>query len=182
MVGISAFLSGCATAPTNPSEGTVSMPLLTGWFQGQAVYYVTTDVSDVEVARAKNSNYAPRLVNALPTPEIGPGHRSSVDIVYGVTNFSQGSIFASAPEPVGAGNQDPSYSPLWQLAKVTWRTGRAPHVLKSEEDILDAAEHGVVDVSMTRVVLNCPIVHRGPLGGLPGVAINLKVRSPNPAP
>ena len=147
------------------------MPLLTGWFQGQAVFYVTTDASDADVAREQSANYAPRLADALPGLPRQPGQMSSVDKVYAVVNFNQGSVFASAPAPMGAKNQDRTYSPLWQMVKVTWRAGRTPYVLKSEEAVLDAAEKGAVELAATRVVINCPIVHRGPLGGLPGVAV-----------
>ena len=73
---------------------------------------------------------------------------------------------------MGHKNQDLAYSPLWQQVNVTWRAGRTPWVLKSEEDVLAAAEQGAVELAVTRVVLNCPIVHRGPLGGLPGVAVD----------
>ena len=167
----STLLWACTTAPVQAPPLTVTMPLLSGWFQGQAVFYVTTDVSDAKVALAKSANYAPRLADALPGSPRQPGQASSVDKVYAVLNFTQGSVFASAPAPMGAKNQDRNYSPLWQQVNVTWRTGRTPRVLKSEEDVLAAAEQGTVELAATRVVLNCPIVHRGPLGGLPGVAV-----------
>ena len=147
------------------------MPLLTGWFQGQAVFYVTTDASDADVAREQSANYAPRLADALPGLPRQPGQASSVDKVYAVVNFDQGSVFASAPAPMGAKNQDRTYSPLWQMVKVTWRAGRTPYVLRSEEAVLDAAEKGAVELATTRIVINCPIVHRGPLGGLPGTVV-----------
>lgn len=166
-----AAMCACATAPAGPHASTVSLPMLTGWFQGQPVYYVTTDVSDADVARAKDSNFAPRLADALPASGAEPGRKSAVDVVYGITNFAQGSIFASAPEPMGHANQYIAYSPLWQMTTVTWRPGQTPRLLKSEEEVLDAAVREWVDAVKTRVVLNCPIVHRGVLGGLPGVSI-----------
>ena len=167
----STLLGACATAPVQAPPLTVTMPLLSGWFHGQAVFYVTTDVSDAKVALAKSANYAPRLADALPASPQQPGQASSVDKVYAVANFKQGNIFASAPAPMGAQNRDRAYSPLWQQVNVTWRAGRTPRLLKSEEEVLDAAEQGAVELAATRVVLNCPIVHRGPLGGLPGVAV-----------
>ncbi len=89
-----------------------------------------------------------------------------------MTNFEQGSVFASAPTPMGALNRDPNYSPLWQMIKATWAAGSAPRTLKSEAEVLSAAERGQARLEATRVVLNCPIVHRGPqAGGLPGVSL-----------
>ena len=169
------MLSGCAqmraTEPGAAPGPRVHMPLLTGWFQGEAVFYVTTDVSDAAVAKAKGANFAPRLAAALPTLPRRPGQASAADKVYAVTNFEQGSVFASAPRPMGHENRDAGYSPLWQMVTVTWRSGRMPTTLRSEEEVLAAAEQGWVVTDLTSVVLNCPIVHAGPRGGLPGVAI-----------
>lgn len=86
-----------------------------------------------------------------------------------MTNFEQASIFASAPSPVGPGSRDATYSPLWQMVKVTWQPGRSPRELRAEEAVLDAAERGEVVLEPTPVVLNCPIVQRAGHGALPGV-------------
>lgn len=164
-------LGACATSPPSAVDPKAHLPLLRGWFDGEEVLYVTTDVSDAEVARAKDGNYAPRLAQALPQT-LRPGERSAVDKVYAVTNHTQSSVFASAPSPVGHANSFSSYSPLWQLVTVTWRPGHAARTLKSEEAVLAAAEQGAVTLTPTQVVLNCPIVHRGPQGGLPGVSVD----------
>jgi hypothetical protein len=163
--------SGCTTVAPPSAAGQVSLPVLSGWFEGEEVFYVTTDVSHADVAAAKGANFAPRLADALPTGKPEPGRRSSVDKVYAVTNAPQASIFASAPFPMGSASRDTAYSPLWQMVKVTWAAGRAPRTLKSEEDVLAAADSGAVVLEPTRVVLNCPIVHRGAKGALPGALL-----------
>ena len=168
-----AIASGCASSvPPGDSEG-ITLPLLRGWFEGHEVLYVTTDVSSAGVAQAKGANFSPRLAYALPAG-IGaaPGRRTSVDKVYSVTNLEQGSVFASAPTPIGHQNRDVAYSPLWQLVKVTWASGAARRVVKSEEEVLAAAEKAEVQLDVTDVVLNCPIVSHGYIGGaLPGVSV-----------
>lgn len=169
------LLGGCAGLAPTGNTG-LTLPLLRGWFDGEEVFYVTTDVSHADVARAKGANFSPRLADALPAGPAQPGRRSSVDKVYAVTNFDQASIFASAPFPVGPASRDVAYSPLWQMVKVTWGDGRAQRILKSEEDVLEAAEKGQVRLEPTDVVLNCPIVHRGPKGGLPGVSFGWSTR------
>jgi hypothetical protein len=135
------------------------------------VLYITTDVSHADVAEAKGANFAPRLADALPAGPPAPGSRSSVDKVYAVTNFQQASIFASAPYPMGSASRDTAYSPLWQMVKVTWAAGKTPQTRKSEERLLAAVESGAVTLEATSVVLNCPIVHRGAKGALPGVSL-----------
>ena len=176
LIGITAGLVGCAAAPQPASTAQAHLPLLSGWFDGEVVQYITTDVSDAAVARAKDGNYAPRLAAALPnslgaTP-LRPGEHSATDKVYGVTNHAQGSVFASAPSPMGHGNTDTAYSPLWQLIEVTWRPGQTMRTLKSEEEVLEAAAQGAVTLTPTRVVLNCPIIGRPGQGGLPGVSFD----------
>jgi hypothetical protein len=169
-------LSGCALLnPLAPAAAKlVQMPLQQGWYDGKAVFYITTDVSDALVAKAKQANFAPRLAHALTAARAGGTavvKPSSVDKVYAVTNFAQGSVFASAPLPMGYQNAETAYSPLWQMVTVTWKPGAAPRALTSDEEILDAEEKGQVVLQATDVVLNCPIVHRGADGALPGVTM-----------
>ncbi len=164
------LLSACA-APVGPrAVGVAQLPLQRGWFEGQVVFYITTDASDAAVAHDKGANYAPRLANALPEKST-PGRPSALDKVYAFTNFDQGNVFASAPRPMGHLSSEAAYSPLWLMMTVTWKPGTTTRVLASEEDVLDAAEKGQVVLASTGVVVNCPIVHRGAMGGLPGVTI-----------
>lgn len=165
------LLGACANVATSAPGRQAHLPLLQGWFEGQAVFYVTTEVSDAEVARAKHATYAPRLAYALAAPPHA-GAVNATDKVYGSVNFEQGSVFASAPSPLNYRNTDMAYSPLWRLVKVEWQVGTTPRTLKSEEEVLVAQDKGWVTLTSTQVVLNCPIVHRGALGGLPGVTVD----------
>ncbi len=171
-LALAALLAGCAQAPLQPGPAQVQLPVLKGWFDGESVLYLTTDVSHADVAAAKGANFAPRLADALPGGPPQPGRRSSVDKVYAVTNFQQPSIFASAPRPMGPASADASYSPLWQMVKVTWQPGRNPRELRAEEAVLDAAEKGDVVLEPTPVVLNCPIIQRAGQGSLPGLVLH----------
>lgn len=67
---------------------------------------------------------------------------------------TQASVFASAPYPMGSASRDTSYSPLWQMVKVTWAAGKTPQTLKSEEAVLAAVDSGAVSLEATKVVLN----------------------------
>lgn len=170
-------LGGCASPVAHAPEESVRLPLRQGWFEGESVFYITTDVSDAQVARDQQANFAPRLADALPRGSQRPGQPSSVDKVYAVTNFRQASIFASAPQPMGHLNRDTAYSPLWRMVTVTWIAGHVPRPLTSEEQVLAAVEAGSARIETTDVVLNCPIVHRGARGGLPGVLLPGSVTS-----
>ena len=175
-LALSAFLllSGCATPDRQQSTPYANLPLQRGWFEGKTVFYVTTDVSDAAVAQDKKANFAPRLAYALPTLQAKSQtpQASSVDKVYAFADIDQGNVFASAPLPMGHTHREAAYSPLWQMLIVTWKPGADKRVLKSEEEVLDAQEKGWVALLFTGVVVNCPVVHRGALGGLAGVSIS----------
>ncbi len=172
---LAAALSGCAwLAPAAPGPGEgierVSLPVHRGWFDGEVLFYITTEVSHQDVARDKQAHYTPRLAPALPAP--GSGQRNPTDKVYAVTNVAQPPVFASAPFPMGPDNQDTAYSPLWQMVKVSWRDPAQASLLRSEEEVLAAAEQGLLSLEPTAVVLNCTVVHRGIKGALPGAQIS----------
>ena len=164
-------LGACALAPPRPGTLAISLPLNPGWFDGQPVFYITTEVSDAAVAREKGAIYTPRLADALPPA--GSGQRNPTDRVYAVMNFDQAPVFASAPLPVGPDNRDEAYTPLWQMVMVTWLPGAQPRPLRSQEDVLAAEEARQLSLTVTRVVLNCAIVHRGDHGGLPGAVMRV---------
>lgn len=147
----------------------MSLPLNPDWFDGQTVFYITTEVSDASVACEKGAIFAPRLADALPPA--GSGLRNPTDRVYAVMNLEQALVFASAPLPVDPDNRDEAYTPLWLMVMVTWLPGASPRALRSQEDLLAAEDARQLSLTVTRVVLNCAIVHRGERGGLPGAVM-----------
>ena len=168
-----ALASGCAALAPKAAAGarSVELPLVTGWFDGQPVHYVTTDVSDAGMANAMGVNFVPRLADALPPAPARPGQAGAVERIYAITNFEQGNVLPSAPVPTGPANADRAYSPLWALVQVTWLPGTAPQLLRSEEALLQAADKGWVTVTPTRVVVNCPVVITSQGGALRGARI-----------
>lgn len=155
-----AGLTGCASTASTPAgvQGSVTLPLQTAWFEGRKVRYVTTDVSDAEVARAKGANFVPRLRDLIVATPASPLRGVPVERVYLIEGFAQPTVFPSVPSPVGAASTSRAYSPLWRMVKVVWQTGRTPRELRSEESVLDAEERGDVKLVLTEVILNCPVV------------------------
>jgi len=154
------------------SGDTVELPLISGWFEGKVVRYVTTDVSDRQAAVEMSANYVPRLANAL-NRQPQPGQPSAVERIYKIMNFNQGSVLPSLPAPMGAANANINYSPLWQVYKVIWAAGKVPHLLKSEEEVLAAEDSGDVSIEKTNIVVNCPVVFTAADGALPQVKLHL---------
>jgi hypothetical protein len=54
-----------------------------------------------------------------------------------------------------------SYTPLWQVIKVTWAAGKTPRVLKSADEVKKAETDGEVTLSTTSTVVNCPVLGFG---------------------
>jgi hypothetical protein len=53
------------------------------------------------------------------------------------------------------------YTPLWQVNKVTWAQGKTPRVLKSADEVKQAAAAGEVTIAETATVVNCPVLGFG---------------------
>lgn len=145
-----ALLAACAL-PTRPAD-TVALPRQQAWVEGRRVDYVTTDISDATMALRSGVNHVPRLRDAL-----GAGRGSLTERVYKFADGRQISIFPSAPAAPGA-TPDPNYSPLWRLVLVAWKPGAAVRELRSEEALLAAADAGELTLSVTDIVVNCPIL------------------------
>jgi len=157
------LLSACSGRPALDIAPTsvqlVSFPILHAWHEGKEVLYITTDVSDQAVAKAKNANYAPRLRNMIPQYPKPPQVKTALERVYAFPNQEQTwSVFASAPEPLGYESDNPHYSPLWLMYAVVWKDPSKAKELTSEEAILTAEDQGLVTIERTDIVLNCPVI------------------------
>jgi hypothetical protein len=144
---------------------TVELPLVQCWYNGQVAYYIQTDASDQQVAQDQGVNFVPRLVDTITA--------GAVDDIFVVTNFTQGNVIPSAPIPAGPDNMDSEYTPLWQVSTVTWNQGTTPHLLRSEQEVLDAEAGGDVTIMQTNIVVNCPVIYTPEGGLLPTAKINI---------
>lgn len=155
-------LASCSTYSNKGhdiQQETVSLPLHRAWYNGEEVFYITTDVSDREIAKLKNANYAPRLRDAVPHYPKPPHVKTALERVYDFPNGEQDrGVFASVPAPLGPESRDPHYSPLWLRYVVEWNDPSQAYELTSEEAIFVAEDQGLVTITRTDVVLNCPVI------------------------
>ena len=147
------LLVGCASPFFDVGRTETVLLLSRAWIDGRTVEYVTTDISDPDMAKMMGANYVPRLSEALRSSS----GKSIVERVYKFPKGEQISVFQSAPSPVGAENQDRSYSPLWRVVLVNWNNPSAARDLKSEEAVLVAEERKEVSLEVTDIVVNCPV-------------------------
>jgi hypothetical protein len=163
----------------------VSLPLQAGFFNNEAALYITPEVGVTPgstftslaqtVAKGFNSNFVPTAFGTLP----GSG---AVDDIFVFTNFSQGNVLASAPNPAGPANTNRDYSPLWQVSLVSWNAGHRARRLTSQADILNAAAAGDVTITKTNITVECSVIFTPGGGLLPGARITRgddREREPN---
>lgn len=160
-----ALLSACASPVFDVGRTETVLPLNRAWVDGRVVEYITTDISDLAMARMAGVNHVPGLASAIHTPR----GSSIVERVYKFPGEEQISIFQSAPHPVGAENKDRSYSPLWRVVLVKWSAQATKRELKSEEELLAAEEKKEVVLELTDIVVNCPITRSEKGQALKGV-------------
>ena len=146
----------------------VTLPLTSGFFNGQEVLYISTEASDAGAAAGNNnSTFVPALANALGAPI------SAVDDIYVSPNskVSQVNILPSVPTPFGPSNADPAYSPLWQVSVYNWVAGKTERVLKSEAEVLAAVAAGEITITKTNIIVNCQVIHLTGGGTLPNAVV-----------
>ena len=150
-------LGACSTLDYGRVPNAIVLPTLPAWFEGRAVRYVVTDVSQADMAGMMGANTASRLSDALPQGATA-GVRNALERVYKFPGTQQPAVFPSIPAPLGPASVDKSYSPIWRVLDVHWNTGRVARELKSEEQILAATERGETRLTITSVIINCPVV------------------------
>ncbi len=164
-LSLASLLTACASPFFDVRRTEAVLPLSRAWVDDKIVEYVTTDISDPNMARMLGINYVPRLAGAVRSQS----NQSIVERVYKFPNEEQISIFQSAPNPVGAKNDDKNYSPLWQVIQVRWKKPSVIQELKSEEALLAAQEREEVELENTNIVVNCPVIRSATGHKLKGV-------------
>ena len=132
------------------------LPLIRGFADGNEVFYITTEVSDNNLA-----NYLSNLTNSrvVYASALKYAPEQSLANIYEFTNGIKG----SGPEgfqPNVADSQpgDNNYSPLWKVNLVTWNNDIKPRELTSEVDILRALKNKELTIKPTEIIVNCPFV------------------------
>ena len=120
------------------------MTVWTGYYDNHKVLYIATDTSNKAEAMRDHINYAPSLARAL-------GTTVAMYIIMNGKYANRGPVFASEP-----GKSD--YTPLWQEVFVTWKTPSKAVPLSKDDQIDGLARKDVLTLTMTKTVLNCPII------------------------
>ena len=139
----------------------VIMPMIDGYYKGNKVYFVHTEVSDSAMAEMMS-----KMINfpTLHVPELKNIPEDQMARVYVFTNGVPGS------EPYGGGPfmfqidvfdsipGQKEYSQFRIPYLVTWNNDTKPRILNSESVILKAESDGKVTIEKSNLVVNVPII------------------------
>lgn len=171
---MASVIAGCATgqtpsAPlmggaqmTTPSSGMgettagVSVPPVKAFAEGQEIFFIHTEASDVQVAELLTGMmHSPVLV----VPSLAQAPNAMLANVYVFTNgIKGGGPMGFQPDVFDHPPGDPSYSPLRALNLVTWKDERAARELQSAVEVKNAESQGLVTISRPGVVINMPFL------------------------
>ena len=139
----------------------VIMPMIDGYYKGNKVYFVHTEVSDSAMAEMMS-----KMINfpTLHVPEFKNIPEDQMARVYVFTNGVPGSepygggpfmfqidVFDSTPGQAG-------YSQYRIPYLVTWNNDTKPRILNSESVILKAESDGKVTIEKSNLVVNVPMI------------------------
>jgi hypothetical protein len=126
--------------------GSVTMQLHRGWVDGQDLTFIRTDASEEDFANQEGLVYVPLMANALDQPD------SHGDLyLFDEGHEEQLPVFSTSPA------DGENFSPAFRIHHV--RNGaELDGPLTSEQDILDAAEAGEIEVDDTDIIVNYPVI------------------------
>jgi len=139
----------------------VIMPMIDGYYKGNKVYFVHTEVSDSAMSEMMS-----KMINfpTLYVPELKNIPEDQMARVYVFTNGVPGS------EPYGGGPfmfqidvfdsipGQKKYSQFRIPYLVTWNNDTTPKILNSESVILKAESDGKVSIEKSNLVVNVPMI------------------------
>ena len=132
-----------------------TIPMHQGYYDGEDVYFIITDSSDLTHAEVITENQgwqvelAPLLKNT-PEEALSKTYLFTNGVEGNGVHGYQGEVFTSTPA------QADVYSALTSHVHVTWNDGATPRVLDSDVMIMKAAENDEITLTPLEVVLNMP--------------------------
>ena len=134
--------------------GRTTFPVVTGWVDGKSVDYTLQEISDPMVTKLMTDKTQYPLATVATLADV-PQVASLYLFMNGIAGPNpfgfQRNVIDSIPGEAG-------YSPLWLHTFVKWSDPSKARELKSEEEILTAANAGEVTLEASKLVINCPVI------------------------
>jgi len=139
----------------------IAIPMIDGYYNGEKVFFVHTEVSDKEMAEMMSMMINFPTLHVLDLKNIS---QDDLAKVYVFTNGIAGSgpygggpfmyqidVFDSVPKQIG-------YSQFRVPHLVTWNDNSTPRILTSSQEILEAEANGELTVQSSDNVVNEPML------------------------
>ena len=141
----------------------VTLPMHTGFYDGEDVYYVITDSSTQkyadEISQWQNYN-----VTAAPLLEETP--ETALGKVYLFKNGKSGEGLYGYQQEIFSGTPEQQMYGSLRLAVVAeWNQGHKKSVIESEKDLLEQVKNGRIVLDESETILNIPQIKSNGLGG-----------------
>jgi len=127
-----------------PAQASQTLPAFPAYYDAHKDVVIVSDAYPKAAAGTFHANYAPSL------SAVQPASQPAWYIVRGPAAPGQLVVLGSEP-----GESD--YSPLWQTVIVRWKPGVTPHVLTSDNMVLDLARKGQLTATKTAMVVNSTV-------------------------
>jgi hypothetical protein len=139
----------------------IAMPMIDGYYNGDKVFFVHTEVSDKDMADMMSMMINFPTLHVSDLKNMSPDEMSKI---YVFTNGISGSgpygggpfmfqidVFDSVPNQMG-------YSQFRIPHLVSWNDNSIPRILTSVDEIFDAESSGELTIQKTDLVVNAPMV------------------------
>ena len=139
----------------------ITMPMIDGYYNGDKVFFVHTEVSDKAMAEMMTMMVNFPTLHVSDLKNISPDEMSKV---YVFTNGISGSdpygggpfmyqidVFDSIPDQIG-------YSQFRVPHLVTWNENSTPRILISVDEIMEAESNAELTIQKTDNVVNAPMI------------------------
>jgi len=155
------MMSGSMSNMQFNTDAPITMPMIDGYYDGEKVFFVHTEVSDKNMADMMSM-----MINfpTLHVSDLTNIPQSDMSKVYVFTNGIPGSepygggpfmfqvdVFDSVPGQIG-------YSQFRVPHLVAWNDDSTPRILTSETEILEAESNGELTIQKTGNVVNAPMM------------------------
>jgi len=135
------------------------IPLVKGLYDGNDVFYISTEASDPDVATllTKFTGFPVTFTPSLTkTPE-----NSLANIFVFKNGIAGAGVLGFQPNVVDSIPGKTEYSALWKVNFVEWKDPAKATIIGSDTDIVTAQAKGLITVTSSSIVVNCPIVQWG---------------------
>lgn len=147
----------------------VRIPVIDAYHEGRKVWFIHTEVSDVNMAKRLTEMVGYATVHSPKLGKVSPQAAGKIYVFKNGVRRKDAAPWGGGPfhyqiDVLDSVPGDNGYTPLRNPHMVSWKEGASPRVLRSEEEILAAERAGELTIQQTEVIVNAPIVHPHPQG------------------